>query len=62
MSTVIEVDSLSDIYAHEKLSFPKIANNLAIEYYCYDDRIGWETHIVTSEGYGVLGFANGDLR
>ncbi len=27
-----------------------------------DDRIGWDTHIVTVEGHGVYGFTDGPLR
>ena len=29
--------------------------------YCFDDRIGWDTHVVTVEGYGVFGFTDGPV-
>lgn len=32
-----------------------------IEHYSYDERIDWNTHIVTLKGYGVLGFTNAPL-
>lgn len=56
MKTVIEVNSLLDI---EKL-FPN-DGKLKIEYYCYDDRINWNTYIVIGE-LGVIGFTNGNLK
>lgn len=30
--------------------------------YSKDDRIGWDTYIVTVDGYGVFGFTDGPLR
>ena len=37
-------------------------DTLQVKYYCSDYRIDWNTtYIVTLEGYGVLGFTNGDL-
>lgn len=38
------------------------ADKLLIEPYGYDDRIDWDTYIVTLEGYGVVGFTNGPLE
>lgn len=38
------------------------ADQVKIEWYCYDPRIGWETYIVTLEGYGVFGFTDGPLE
>ncbi len=36
---------------------------LRIEPYARDDRIGWlDTHIVTIDGFGVVGFTDGPLR
>lgn len=32
-----------------------------IEHYSYDERIDWNTHIVTLKDYGVLGFTNAPL-
>lgn len=30
-----------------------------VEPYVYDDRIGWDTHLVTIDGYGVWGMTDG---
>ena len=32
-----------------------------VEHYCYDDRIGWDTYIVTHDGKAV-GFTNGSAE
>jgi len=34
---------------------------LKIAYYYHDDRMDWDTYIVTLEGYGIYGFTNGPL-
>lgn len=34
---------------------------LHVEPYMYDDRIGWNTHIITIDGYGVWGMADGPI-
>ncbi len=36
-------------------------DSMTIEYYCYDERIGWDTHIVYLPEWGVLGFTDGPL-
>lgn len=33
--------------------------DLKVKPYCMDQRIGWNTHIVTLANYGVLGFTDG---
>jgi hypothetical protein len=30
--------------------------------YGRDDRIGWDTYLITLDGYGVMGFTDGDPR
>lgn len=35
--------------------------SLDVKPYGYDSRIGWDTHIVTVEGYGVVGFTDGPV-
>lgn len=30
-----------------------------VEPYAYDERVGWDTYIVTLDGYGVVGFTDG---
>lgn len=38
---------------------PVTDETLHVKPYCQDARIGWDTHIVTLDGYGVLGFTDG---
>ena len=33
--------------------------DIHIEPYGYDKRIGWDTHVVIVDGYGVYGFTDG---
>lgn len=33
-----------------------------IEPYGYDDRINWDTYLITVDGYGVWGMANGPIE
>jgi len=37
-------------------------NNITIEPYGFDPRIGWDCHIVHLKGYGVFGFTNGPVE
>lgn len=37
------------------------SEQVQVEPYTYDDRIGWDTHLITIDGYGVWGMANGPL-
>ena len=36
--------------------------DIHIESYGYDNRIDWNTYIVTIDGYGVFGFTDGDVK
>lgn len=38
---------------------PVTDETLHVKHYVKDDRIGWDTHIVTLDGYGVVGFTDG---
>ena len=33
-----------------------------VEKYCYDERIEWDTYIVTLDGFGVLGMTDGAVE
>ena len=65
MKTAVEVECLEDIMnlpfikAIEEFGIPV---NLKSEFYAYDSRIDWNTYIITSEKYGVVGFTNGELN
>ena len=65
LDTATKVETLNDI---ENLPSVKqiegfgITLNLESEFYCYDDRIKWNTYIITSKSYGVIGFTNGEVK
>jgi len=63
METVVTIECLKDI-ANIFWDLPIKINpkKIKIRYYGYDDRIKWETYIVTYQKYGVLGFTNGELK
>ena len=41
---------------------PLEVGKLMINYYGFDDRIGWPTYIVTLDGFGVIGFTDGQFE
>jgi len=68
MDEVVEVRDLADLVAHMRRSvedwYPPdelpTVENTKIEPYCFDERIGWDTHIVLVRGQ-AWGFTNGPL-
>jgi len=67
MATLMTVDSKAELMAMtrkelEPWGFDFKDESFLIEPYCSDPRIGWgDVHIVTIDGYGVVGFTNGPL-
>lgn len=70
MTTVVEVDGFDGLLAHiRKLAepwptFPPVSvETVTVTQFIpgdsIDPRTGWDTHIVTLNDYGVLGFTNG---
>lgn len=66
METVVELKDRADLLRHlQKLAEPWPTHppvtdtTVHVEPYGFDKRIGWDTHIVTLDGYGVLGFTDG---
>lgn len=37
-------------------------HSVHVEPYCYDERIGWDCHIVVVDGWGVYGFTDGPVK
>jgi hypothetical protein len=67
METCIEIeptrDALESAIKESLLYFFHFEKkNIHVEPYGYDDRIKWDTHIVTIYGYGVYGFTDGPLN
>lgn len=48
-------------YATGKLG-PFPPKSLRVKHYCFDERVGWDTHIVMIKGYGVFGFTDGPVE
>jgi hypothetical protein len=66
METVVEVADRAALVEHirtllEPWGRTVTDGDLVIAPYAHDDRIGWDTYIVTIKGYGVIGFTNGPL-
>lgn len=57
MATAQPVAGLADV--GEILGYD--ANQLVCEYYCHDDRNGWDTHLIRSVTGVAMGFANAAL-
>jgi hypothetical protein len=71
MQTVVEVEDFNALLDHlHKLAEPwqpnvppMNADTVHVEPYGgVDERIGWDTYIVTLKGYGVLGFTDGSFK
>lgn len=66
METCIIINSFDQLYKiiRDELS-PYIKVNkrdVTVEYYCNDTRINWpNTHIVTVQNFGVIGYTSGKL-
>lgn len=64
LATTIEIEPPTRESLAKALSITKEEqvdpNTLLVEFYAYDDRIGWNTYIVTDKD-GVLGFTDGPL-
>ncbi len=64
MKTVVEVDdrpALVSLLQNQLGQFGFSFNDadLLVKPYAYDNRIDWDTYIVTIKGYGVAGFTDG---
>ena len=63
MATVREVKNRSELLAiiQSQLLFEMDPARLHVEHYMYDGRIGWDTYLISIDGYGVWGMADGPL-
>ena len=68
LETTVEVDDRSALLAHIRDSFKDFGPNftddqLRVEPYGEDKRIDWKDHhIVTIDGYGVVGMCEGPMN
>lgn len=59
MAEVVELAGLQQLTDHLRANMPYIPEGqVKVSPYCYDDRTGWKTYIVTVDGQGV-GFTDG---
>lgn len=63
MAETIVIDGFKDLLRHLQDAYPGklTAQNVAIKYLGYDDRISWDTYIVTVDSNGV-GFTDGPVQ
>ena len=66
MATVVPLSSHAELVAlvaAQLAPFGVLVKPSAVHVkpYCYDARIGWDTYIVTIDGYGVWGMTDGPL-
>ncbi len=66
LETTVEVQTKAELAAHMRSKISPFGfffedDDLTVEPYGFDDRIGWDTYIVQIDGYGVAGFTNGAL-
>mgnify|MGYP000078150325 FL=1 len=65
LETVKEVESLNDVADYCSNDISGRPTDLECKYQCMDDRIGWDSYIITGVIYGsrcVLGFSNNNLK
>lgn len=63
MALAHDVDSWDTLLKTVKVGFyfwDPTPDNVTIEWYCYDERIGWDTHLVCVDGKAAL-FTDGIL-
>lgn len=59
---VRDLPHLLDVIETEFQGVPQVTGeNIRIEHYGFDKRIGWDSHVVYLPGYGVIGFTDGPL-
>jgi len=64
MATIVKLETKKELIDYirvllDPFMFDFNDDDLKIERYGFDERIGWDTQIVTIEKYGVVGFING---
>lgn len=64
MKTVVELKDIDELVKYisdmlQPFGMSVTPDSLHTQPYGYDNRIDWETYIVTLDGYGVVGFIKG---
>jgi hypothetical protein len=61
MQEVVELETAQDLIDHLESQYEHLdasAPTINVEPYGYDNRIDWDTHIVSIAGFGVVGFTD----
>lgn len=66
MATAVVVRSVADLVALvgpglEQYGHTLTVDEVEVRPYCYDERIAWDTYLVTVHAWGVIGFTSGPL-
>jgi hypothetical protein len=67
MATVVEVkdrDALNLLIAERLAQWGVLVlpSTIHSAWYCYDPRIQWDTWLITVDGYGVVGYTDGEPK
>lgn len=62
MKTLQQFESEKDLLLYLKEEFPFITTEFRSVDIGHDDRIGWDTYLITAVGYGVVGMADSPLN
>lgn len=54
-------DQLVEIIRLSLVDWPVKPKQIKVVPYGYDSRIGWDTYLITIDGWGVWGMANGPI-
>lgn len=62
MTTMVDVIDLSDLLTIVQGLFPAASHsNITVAEYCYDERVGWDTHIICID-CEAIGFTDGPVK
>jgi hypothetical protein len=61
MATIQEFSTLEELARIVSETYPEDARSISVKPYCFDERIGWDTHIV-SLGGDAIGFTDGPIH
>jgi hypothetical protein len=64
MAEVREINTIHDLTEEAgKMVIGLVSDGMIrCSHYCLDERNKWNTHIITVEGVGVIGFTNGPIK
>lgn len=64
MDRVVEVKNFNELLSYLRHAYDfwnPTVNNVRVQHYGFDDRIGWDTWLVTVDGHAAV-FADGEIK